>query len=454
MPKHPLVLVHGYSDKGRSFGPWRQALEQHGYDLKSVYIGNYVSLSNEVTIKDIAEGLDRALREEGIGSDRPFDAIVHSTGMLVIRSWLASYTASDRRARRLKRLIALAPATYGSPLAHKGRSFLGALFKGERDIRKPDFMEAGDEVLYALELGSRFTWDLAHHDLVAEEPTFTMKPDSPYAFVFCGDRPYGGLRKIVSPPGSDGTVRWAGCALDTRKFIVDLSTESTARSATARATVAPFGDQDIPLIPIAGLDHGTILSSPTEELVRLVLSALRVDSADDYTAWLQRALETTAATRNAMDEWQQFVIRVVDERGDPVPDWNLQLLGLDGAGREIVSFNLDVHVYARDKSLRCFHLNHTQLEQDRERRWSRLGLRLIASSGSELVGYHGYGSERIDASGTRMSRRGILDASIDLPAVLGEERIRFFYPLTTTLVELRLNREPLPLVGRNKVFWF
>jgi hypothetical protein len=30
----------------------------------------------------------------------------------------------------------------------------------------------------------------------------------------------------------------------------------------------------------------------------------------------------------------------------------------------------------------------------------------------------------------------------------------FFYPFTTTLVELRLNREPLPPEKANKVCWF
>jgi len=38
-----------------------------------------------------------------------------------------------------------------------------------------------------------------------------------------------------------------------------------------------------------------------------------------------------------------------------------------------------------------------------------------------------------------------------LPAVV-DEGVTFFYPLTTTLAESRINREPLPLVGVNDVF--
>ena len=108
----PVVLLHGYSVRQQSFRPWREALIANGYDPTTIRLGDYVSLSNEITIKDIAEGLDRALREEaGLNADEPFDAIVHSTGGLVIREWLATY----QRRRRLKRLIALAPEHGGEP---------------------------------------------------------------------------------------------------------------------------------------------------------------------------------------------------------------------------------------------------------------------------------------------------------------------------------------------------
>src|ERR1035441_4017414 len=49
--------------------------------------------------------------------------------------------------------------------AHKGRTWLGALLKGGKNPLGPDFLNAGDHVLEGLELGSTFTWDLAHLDL-------------------------------------------------------------------------------------------------------------------------------------------------------------------------------------------------------------------------------------------------------------------------------------------------
>ena len=59
-----------------------------------MHVCGYRSLTNEISIKDIAEGFDRALRlRTPLATGEPFDAIVHSTGMLVVRSWLTQYGA-------------------------------------------------------------------------------------------------------------------------------------------------------------------------------------------------------------------------------------------------------------------------------------------------------------------------------------------------------------------------
>ena len=80
--------------------------------------GYYVTLNNEVTIKDLGEAFDRALRMTKFASDIPgdawtFDAVVHSTGMLVLRQWLTSdpFPPSDARSR-IRRLKAPRPRTF------------------------------------------------------------------------------------------------------------------------------------------------------------------------------------------------------------------------------------------------------------------------------------------------------------------------------------------------------
>jgi pimeloyl-ACP methyl ester carboxylesterase len=449
MQRNPIVLIHGYSDEGASFKAWQQILEQRGYDVAMVHACSYRSLTNEVTIKDIAEGFDRALRiQAGLSAAEPFDAIVHSTGMLVIRAWLTAY---DARRERLKHLIGLAPATFGSPLAHKGRSWLGAMFKGNRHLG-PDFLEAGDKVLDGLELASRFTWDLAHLDLLGDETFYGPTRRTPYVFIFCGNASYGGLRQLVNEPGSDGTVRWAACPLNTRKIMLDLTRDPAREGSEKRIEVADWKNTDIPLIPIDGRNHGTILSDPGTELADLVDSALSVSSAAAFTKWIADATKQTQPAFARMDEWQQFVVRVVDERGDPVPDYNIQLFRR-GDGRSsnngIHEFDVDVHTYKGDPSLRCFHVRLEELDYQR---LPNLWVRVMASSGSQLVGYQGFGSEK--SANDSGSDDGKWDAALDISSLVDDKGIKFFYPFTTTLIELKLNREPLPLTGKNEVCWF
>jgi pimeloyl-ACP methyl ester carboxylesterase len=450
MPRNPIVLIHGYSDDGGAFREWQQILERRGYDIAMVHACTYRSLTNEVTIKDIAEGFDRALRiQAGLSADEPFDAIVHSTGMLVIRAWLSAYAG---RRERLKHLIGLAPATFGSPLAHKGRSWLGALFKGNRHLG-PDFLEAGDKVLDGLELASRFSWDLAHLDLLGDETFYGPTRRTPYVFIFCGIESYGGLRQLVEgEPGSDGTVRWAGCPLNTRKIIFDLTRDPARDASEKRISVADWKNTDIPLIPVAGKNHGTILSEPGDELADLVDGALQVSTGPAFTQWIEDATRRTQPARQKIDEWQQFVVRVVDERGDPVPDYNIQLFRRGGSGAKdggIHEFDFDVHTYKGDSSLRCFHVRLADLDY---RKLPNLWVRVIASSGSQLVGYHGFGSEKTPDAPN--ARDGKWDASLDISSLTDDTGIKFFYPFTTTLIELQLNREPLPLTGKNEVCWF
>lgn len=444
MPR-PIVLVHGYSDTGLSFLKWKEEFTARGWADDEVTIVNYKSLSNEITIKDIAEAFDRALRGcPKIGADGEFDAIVHSTGMLVLRQWLVKYA---HRRDRLKHLIGLAPATFGSPLAHKGRGFLGAVFKGNDEIG-PDFMEVGDLVLDGLELGSRFTWDLTHADLLGPTPGFDYGADTPFAFVFCGTSSYDGLRALVNEPGTDGTVRWAGCGLNTQKIVIDLTREATGPEERFRnADIGSAGVLPIPFWPIAGRNHGTILTEPEPTLVTLVTRALDVTDVGSFADWTAQAAALTGPARTGIDEWQQFVVRALDERGDPIPDYYFDLIAVDGSGtvRPLATARLvDVHAYGADKSLRCFHVNLTALKAAGGGEYPALRVRVMASTGTQLVGYRGVQAGTAEGGGTPS---GVWDAEIDLPATFGAQGVTLLYPFTTTFVELYLNRDPTPFTG-------
>jgi hypothetical protein len=445
----PVILIHGYSDKGHSFGPWVRNLRAAGYAAETLRVCCYRSLVNELTIPDIAEALDRALQEEaGLGPDEEFDAIVHSTGMLVIRAWLTAYGSDPRRAR-LKHLIGLAPATFGSPLAHKGRSLLGALAKGSKDLFKPDFLEAGDRVLQALELASPFTWNLAHRDLLGDDVYYGPTRRTPYAFVLCGTEDYPGLRSLVNAPGTDGTVRWAGAALNSRKIVLDFT--KTGEEGDRTVSAPKPTNEPVPLIPLPGLNHGTILSDPSQLAVELVASALAVDSATKFKAWVVDAEQQTQGAWGPNPAlWQQFVVRAVDERGDSVEDWNLKMETQNGT--RIEKFDVDVHVNSQDPSFRCFHVNLSNLK-------AQSGVKLLATitaaSSSRYVGYLTVPDVPVTTSEGGLPI-GVYEGTVELDPHIGDDNITFFCPFTTTMIEIRLNREPLP-PGRgikNEVLWW
>jgi hypothetical protein len=268
--RRPLLLIHGYSATGLDFTNLYWALVARKIDVQLLNVGNYISLNNEVTIEDIAEGLQRAISLTNLNDAQEFDAIVHSTGMLVVRAWLAHQNIApgeNQRLKQLKHLIGVAPATWGSPQAHKGRSWLGALVKGSK-TPGPDFMNAGNLVLEGLELGSRYTWDLAHADLLGPKPYFGTGPDTPYVAVFIGNTPYTGIASVANDPGTDGTVRWSGCGLNTRKITLDLTRTPTDSQGLARqrVTMSEWANDsrlNVPMLAVDKRDHGRWFRIPT-----------------------------------------------------------------------------------------------------------------------------------------------------------------------------------------------
>jgi pimeloyl-ACP methyl ester carboxylesterase len=478
----PIVLIHGYSASGLDFRELCNQLQRRKIDPIDINVGNYVSLNNEITIKDIAEGFDRALRNNPrLNAAQEFDAIVHSTGMLVIRSWLTNYGAavgSNERVARLKHLVGLAPATWGSPQAHKGRTWIGALVKGNKEPG-PDFMNAGDEVLDGLELGSRFTWDLSHLDLLGERPYYDKGPDTPYVCVFIGNSPYTGISSFANDPGTDGTVRWSGCSLNTRKITIDLTRVPVGSDGkpTSRVSITPWADRvEIPMIPVADRNHATLVSNPDGAMMDLICDFLKVSDEKAYGEWLPRAQAGGAEARKKMlvnpgkdaagiggeinqffghlfhaadkpmDGWQQFVVHARDERGDPVTDYLIDVLRQDEDGNWIRFDEMytDVHAYGADQSFRCFHIRLPNGICGQE---VPLRISFSASTGTALIGYQGYGSD--DAAKPITETAGPVVINVNN---LGDASL--FYPFTTTLVEIVINREPFPLDKISEIFKF
>ena len=440
----PLVLLHGYASSDAAFGTWKAALEAAGREVKDMHIGKYVTLNNEVTVDDIANGFQHAMAEEGL-DNQPFDAIVHSTGMLVLRSWLTNPNAPPSRRGLLKHLVALAPATFGSPIAAKGRSLLGRIFIGNKTLG-PDFLNSGNLVLSNLELGSEFTWDLAHRDLI-DTKLYGPGNDTPYVFVFDGTDDYGKLAEIFDESGQEGTdgvVRWSGVALNTRKITLNLGVPSGGVKWSDWSNLI-----DIPMIPIAGVHHNKIMSVPPPELIQLVLKALNVNSEEEFddfhkTDVANSAVVQAGQAKQENNHWQQFVVHAMDNHGSPITDYSIEVIAqsLDRKNETpIKDFEEDVHPYAADNSFRCFHVKLDGLAD--KIKGNRLIARIIANTGTELVGYQGYGCN--DAKEPTPQVQVDLDLSDYDGTKLNQPSL--FYPFTTTLIEIVLNRVPLPPFG-------
>jgi len=192
-------------------------------------------------------------------------------------------------------------------------------------------------------------------------------------------------------------------------------------------------------------------------MVKLIADFLKIGDAPDdeeppaesYDHWLDRAKEYGQAGLKRMvvnpdsnffgrlfgiDEggiegWQQFVVHARDERGDAITDYMVEVVR-DG---EIFSpMYTDVHAYGPDPSYRCFHIHLPKGVSNPD---LKLRARIHASTGTELMAYQGYnlGAHKLTAA----------SEPIELDLNLGSDG-SLFVPFTTTLIEIILNREPLP----------
>jgi hypothetical protein len=212
---------------------------------------------------------------------------------------------------------------------------------------------------------------------------------------------------------------------------------------------------NIPVHLMAGMNHGTILSDPTDELVGLVKKTLLVNSAGEFQSWLSEAgaRERAVAVAGEKGAWQQVIVRCTDQRGDPIRDFHIQLFEGDDPVPEFD--DQPVAVYSRDGSYRCFHVDISKLLKR-----SSLVVKIMALSGSVWIDFQGFGREKEGGHIPSPTANERWDAIFDLTPLLERDKAvhaaieagniafsnqRLFAPFTTTLVEIRLDRDAYPL---------
>ena len=181
-----LVFVHGWSvTSTATYGQMPQRLQQQAatlglpLTLRDLWLSEYVSFDDAVTMDDLVRAFDHALRDLHL-LEPSFACITHSTGGPVVREWLRAQRDKPGRYStiRLPHLVMLAPANFGSALAQLGKGVIGRLkawFDG---------VEPGQRILDWLELGSAASISLNLDRIHGGDPVTSGQ----FPFVLIGDR--------------------------------------------------------------------------------------------------------------------------------------------------------------------------------------------------------------------------------------------------------------------------
>ena len=104
---NPVIILHGWSDTSRSFVSLGQWLKAGGSTVVDIYLGDYLSMNDEITLFDLGLAFKRALEAASIPQSRySFDVIVHSTGGLVQLEKLRGFVG-NAAATPVQRLLML-----------------------------------------------------------------------------------------------------------------------------------------------------------------------------------------------------------------------------------------------------------------------------------------------------------------------------------------------------------
>lgn len=336
-----VVIIHGYSSNAKSIKQSlgtmltkvNTKLGADGIRDLRLHYADYVSLDDQVMLEDVVESLFLELKNNGFleGADRSLRFIVHSTGGLVIRQLMKQYSWM-RLHDKIHSIVFLAPANFGSPLAHKGKSQLGrlktmlvdGLLEGDSYVSAWQFGEVGEQILTDLELASPRQWTLSDFDLFNSSEGALYHADLIKAWVLTGAKSESLASLVADTDGTDGVIVTSGAGLNVRRLTLDVVHPENTRETVTGWSVG-VKKRDLPVVPqmiINDLDHGTILTDT--EIGELIISALRVKSVPEYETQIER-MSTLEKKRNTNGEhrWQQFVMRVSDDRNRNVDDYDL-----------------------------------------------------------------------------------------------------------------------------------
>ncbi|WP_339747874.1 hypothetical protein [uncultured Maricaulis sp.] len=394
MPGH-VLLIHGWSAPDKSMAEVGHFLTAHGYQIADLFLGGYPSMSDDVRVEDSARRMQAVITEMQSDGRLParFHLIVHSTGALVARRWLADIYPEG--GGPVDNLLMLAPANFGSPLATLGRSLLTRVIKGwNRGF------QTGTEFLHALELGSHLQQDIALIDRLSPDGE-TKSPFSASGtrpFVIVGACQIPGTQ-ILGEEAWDGTVRIASANIDPQGLTVDFTDGSLTEPKLTPWTRR--GPDNTPFAVLPDRHHLTVLRPDPDRseskdpatagrLSQLILDALAVNTPAGYervaTQWTavcdetrrlaqdgeeadalrERILGRASADKSRFNEFYQIVVDAVDDSGLPVTDYQVWLTAPKISGKNSVSSGkaiTRIEIDAHNNLIKGAHRNRRNSER-------------------------------------------------------------------------------------------
>ncbi len=438
----PLVILHGWSDNSRSFTALRNYVASLGAAAPvTINLGDYITMDDAVRYDDLVAGLQRAWLDRGLpATPRSVDVIVHSTGGLVIRDWLRTHFGPTDAP--VHHLLMLAPANFGSGLAHKGNAFYGRILKGFGN-EKP--FQTGRKILRGLELASPYTFDLALADRFNSNNAYG--PGRILCTVLVGDTGYSGIMAAANEDGSDGTVRASTANLNCALLDIDFASDPAKPTFTLKNS---SGSTAFRLLH--GDNHSTAAMKdrgPRDPAGRDLIARALAVTDDEFPDWCdQCATDTaalTAAAIAAKDDYrygyQNTVTRVTDDAGHPVNDYFLEfyLDDIDDKKNFFAQlFHRDVirtvHAHGDAPSHRSLLIDCTTLFSQIDKEQEYMKISLTAEPALRKNNYAGY--------------RTFTDDDIGGLRLTLAQMKKAFVPHRTLLARLTLRRERKPEIFR------
>ncbi len=382
-----LVFVHGWSvSNTTTYGQMPQQLQQQAatagvpLTLANIWLSEYVSFDDAVTMGDIVRAFDHALRDLHL-TDASFACVTHSTGGPVVREWLRAQRdkPGSYSTIKLSHLVMLAPANFGSALAQLGKGVLGRLKSWF------DGIQPGQRILDWLELGSAESLSLNLDHIHGSDPVASDH----YLFVLIGDRPdralYDHLNSYTGEDGSDGVVRIAAANLNARHAVLTIPGNPAAGTVDTLSLNLQQGPRSaFKLIADAshsGSAHG-ILQSAATPTIDAILRCLKVHTTADYTG-LCTAFDNENAQRDANkveldpagpfsprvhihDPRSMLIVRLADEAGEPLTGAGFLFTAGPQASPDMMpdDFMIDRQANSKSRTTITLFLNHTLLAGD------------------------------------------------------------------------------------------